>query len=173
MHRAKLTGVQVLLPALQNMPIDWLILYWGALIVTIDKGLAIYISYSDARSLVAFIWGFTESVFLFLLMIQKRKTLGTPIYSFFHALSITNRTMDQLLMYYKNVFLGQYGKVLQHIPIVRMGSPTLTFWVPNKKFNFSFNYYLVQSGPTKSWCTRTCIGVYFVGTNAAVLAQVI
>jgi hypothetical protein len=47
------------------MPIDW-----GLLIVTAEKGIALEMSYSDARLLVTFLWGFSycgikERVFMF------------------------------------------------------------------------------------------------------------
>jgi hypothetical protein len=37
---------------------DWLIFAGGLLIVTTEKGKATKVSYSDARSLVTFFWGF-------------------------------------------------------------------------------------------------------------------
>jgi hypothetical protein len=40
------------------MPIDWLIFAGGLLIVTTEKGNAVEISYSDARSLVTVFLGF-------------------------------------------------------------------------------------------------------------------
>jgi hypothetical protein len=42
------------LPALQSMSIDWPNFCWGLLILTTEKGNAIGISYSDARSLATF-----------------------------------------------------------------------------------------------------------------------
>jgi hypothetical protein len=57
MHSA-LTEVQVLVTRTKSMPMDWFILFWGLLSVTAEKWITIEISYSDARSLVTFFWGF-------------------------------------------------------------------------------------------------------------------
>jgi hypothetical protein len=67
----------------------WLVHFvWSLHFVTTEKGKAIETSYSYARSFVPFSWGFIlwhqENVFLFLTMIQKRKsikTLGNQIYT--------------------------------------------------------------------------------------------
>jgi hypothetical protein len=81
MHIA-LTWVQVLVTRTPELA-HWLAHFcWGLLIVTTEKGKAIKVSHSDARSLVSYLFlGFhivtTGNVFLCLTMIQKRKNIKT------------------------------------------------------------------------------------------------
>jgi hypothetical protein len=86
MHSA-LTGVQVLVTRTPEHA-HWLVHFvWGLHIVTTEKGIAIEISYSDARSLVTFFWGFIlwhqGTCFYFWLWYKRKniKTLGNQIYT--------------------------------------------------------------------------------------------